>query len=332
MKTVSVIIPCRNEEYTIRNCVCSIANSFGVNVEYLLEILVIDGMSNDGTRKIVEEAQRDGVPVKLIDNPRVITPAALNIGIREATGDYVMIASAHSSFDQHYISILLKEIDYLNADVVGGGMQTVVREATPKSLAIKEVMSCPFGVGNSTFRTGTDKITRVDTVPFGLYKRDTLLEAGGYDERLVRNHDMELSKRLIAQGKKIYLIPDARCSYYVRETYGAISKNNFGNGLWNILTVKITKDFSSLSLRHFIPLIFLLSLILPSLFSLLYAPFVYLSLASLLLYLAFLFAVSTKLSITKKQSFPHIFWSFIVLHFSYAAGSLSGLFKKTLQN
>jgi len=326
MKTVSVIIPCRNEENSIRECLCALASCNGVGTDFLLELLVIDGLSDDRTREIVQQVQYEGLPVKLIDNPNKITPFALNIGLHEAIGEYVMIASAHSSFEPNYISTLLDAIFKLNADGVGGYMQTIVRNITRKSMAIKEVMSCPWGVGNSSFRTGVDRITQVDTVPFGLYKRNTLIEAGGYNERLVRNHDMELSKRLIAAGKRIFLIPDAHCRYYVRDTYHAICKNNFGNGLWNILTVKITGDLSSLSLRHFIPLLFLLSLVLPALTAIFYTPLAYISLASLVLYIFVMLVISVKLAVTKRQSFQYILWTFFVLHFSYATGSFVGIF------
>lgn len=327
MKTVSVVIPCRNEERTIRQCVETLAHSYGAGTDYNLELLVIDGLSSDNTREIVTQAQCDGLPVRIIDNKLKITPVALNLGIQNATGEYVMIASAHSAFDQNYISILLDELSRLDADGVGGFMQTIVQHPSPKTLAIIEVMSCKFGVGNATFRTGASKVTQVDTVPFGLYKRETLLEVGGYDERLVRNHDIELSKRLLAAGKRIYLIPHAICSYFVRETYSAIAQNNFRNGLWNILTVKITKDFSSLSLRHFVPLLFLLSLIVPLALAPLWWPLLLVPALSLACYLLAMGIISAKIATSKRLNFFYLCWTFMVLHFSYASGSLVGIFK-----
>ena len=100
--------------------------------------------------------------------------------------------------------------------------------------------------------------------------------------RLVRNQDIELNKRILRGGGKIYILPDTYCTYLARETWKALSKNNYGNGKWNILTVYYTKMFSSLSIRHFIPLIFLLSLIVPLLLGMLWWPFALVSAASLL--------------------------------------------------
>lgn len=325
MKTVSVVVPCRNEEKHIRNCILSLAGN--ATPEFAVEILIVDGMSTDGTRAIVNELIADGVNVRLIDNPRFVTPVALNLGVQNASGEYVMIASAHSSFSTDYIPVLAAALERLNADGVGGFMKTVLLHETPKSLAIKQVMSCRFGVGNSIFRVGADEEKLVDTVPFGLYRKELFEEIGGYDERLIRNHDIELSKRFLAAKKKIYLIPQATCNYFVRETYSQIAKNNYQNGLWNILTVKITKDFSSLSIRHFVPLVFLLSLLLPAIAACFYWPLIFISLLSLIVYLGAMMAVGMKLAHTHKCNFFYLMGAFLTLHFSYACGSLVGIFK-----
>lgn len=325
MKKVSIVIPCRNEAKYIETCINSLLDNTPQGCE--VEILVVDGMSNDGTRQVINKISAQKQNVKLIDNPDIVTPFALNLGVDNASGDYVMIASAHSSFAPKYIEILMNAVDRLNADVVGGFMQTAIKNITPKTKAIKEVLSCKFGVGNATFRVGSEKEELVDTVPFGLYRTELFKEIGGYDNRLIRNHDIELSKRLIAAGKKIYIIPEALCTYYARETFSAIAQNNYRNGLWNLLTVKITKNFSSLSLRHFVPLVFMLSLILPTAFAPLWWPLGLVSAASLFCYLLVLCLICTRYSLTKKLNFIYLCWTFVVLHFSYATGSLVGIFK-----
>ena len=149
---------------------------------------------------------------------------------------------------------------------------------------------------------------------------------GGYDERLIRNHDMELSKRLLRNGGKIYLTPMARCTYYARETFRAMAKNNFNNGKWNLKTVYITRTFSSLSLRHFIPMLFLGSWTLPLLLSLItWNP--WWSLASfgvLIAYTGVLTAVSWRAR-NGKNKVLMVLLGFKLLHFSYGLGSLIGL-------
>jgi glycosyltransferase involved in cell wall biosynthesis len=320
-KLVSIVIPCRNEERHIATCLLSLLNN-GYPADQL-ELLVVDGISDDGTKSVVEGLQKEYPQIKWIENPKKKTPFALNLGIEDATGDFILIASAHSSFDADYISILMDKMTALNADVVGGMMRTQVKEANPISIAIQKVLSHPFGVGNSMFRVGVNTDIQVDTVPFGLYKTELLRSINGYNEKLIRNHDMEMSKRLLAKGAKIFLTPDAQCTYFARETKQKMAKNNFDNGKWNMLTVYITKDFSSLSIRHFIPLCFVLSLLVPTIAMFIHPFFGILGLLSFGAYLTVLLLQINRMDRTG-TTFLHLITTFVVLHFSYGIGSLIG--------
>ena len=321
---VSIVIPCRNEEKYIERCIYSfIESSFDITK---LEILTCDGMSDDQTRSIVNSINNLYPQVKLLDNEKQKTPFALNLGIDNAKGEYVLIASAHSSFDNNYIDLLLQNMNDLNADVVGGVMETKVLNENKKTNSIIKILSNKFGVGNSTFRVGIEKPTLVDTVPYGLYKLSLLKKVDGYDNRLIRNHDIEMSKRLLALDAKIYLIPDTKCYYFARETIGAVAQNNYRNGKWNLKTVFITKRFSSLSIRHFIPLIFVLSLLLPCLFGVIFHYyFYYLSAISLSAYLIMITLISLKEN-SRTTNMYYLVTTFLALHLSYGIGSLVGMF------
>lgn len=321
---ISIVIPCKNEEKYIEKCIFSFINS--TFDENNFEILVVDGMSSDNTRDIIKNIHQKFPQVKLLDNKKQKTPFALNIGINNAKGEYTLIASAHSSFDENYIEKILAYFTTENVDVIGGVMETKVLNYNKKTASIIEVLSNKFGVGNASFRTGISNPTLVDTVPFGIYKTALLKQMKGYDERLIRNHDIELSKRLLKLNKKILLVPSPKCYYYARETFSQISKNNYRNGKWNIITVYITKLFSSLSIRHFIPLIFLLSLILPLILSLVSSYFIFITFLSLTTYLIAITLVS--FSIKKRNNITSIVYligTFITLHISYGVGSLVGL-------
>lgn len=320
---LTVVIPCLNEEKHIEKCVLSILNN-GYTSENI-EVLVIDGLSNDSTRSIVNKLSESYPKVQLVDNPRKKTPYALNLGIGNATGDYILIASAHSSFDKGYIQTMFNELNRLDADVVGGVMTTKIKNQTATAIAIKNVLSHKFGVGNAVFRTGTNHAIEVDTVPFGLYRSSLLKELDGYDERLIRNHDIELSKRILATGGKIYLTPKAKCYYYARENWKKLAKNNYDNGKWNLITTYYTKNLASLSIRHFIPLLFVLSLIIPTLLSIIFRPFILLSFLSLGIYTLTLIFFISKMD-RKGTTFLHLFLTFLTLHISYGIGSLVGLF------
>lgn len=322
---LSVICPIYNEEKYIVGCIESILQQDYPRND--LEVLFVDGMSTDRTREIVTEYTSKYCFIKLLDNPHKIVPYAMNIGIKMSKGDIIMRLDAHAKYPNNYFSVLTSKLIELGADNVGVVCRTDVLNKTQKALAIREVLSNKFGVGNSTFRTGVDRVMEVDTVPFGCWRRDVFDRIGLYDVKLVRNQDIELNKRILRGGGKIYIIPDTFCTYLARETFQGLSKNNYGNGKWNILTVYYTKQIGSLSVRHFIPLLFLLSLTLPTVLSLLYFSFIYFSLFFLVLYLIALGGVCLKLALNRRLNIFYLLISFFVLHLSYGWGSLTGIIK-----
>jgi len=325
---VSIIIPAYNEEKYISDCLDSVLG-FDYPQE-LLEVFVVDGMSKDKTREIVTEKYcKLHSNIKLIDNPERTAPFAFNAGINNSHGEYIIIIGAHSAYSVDYVKNLVAWHKKLDAYNVGGVMITDIRNKNKKTNAIEKVLSNKFGVGNATFRTGTKEVKPVDTVAYGCYKRECFDKFGLFNVKLTRNQDIEFNKRIINAGGKIYLVPNAECRYFARETFSGIAKNNFENGMWNILTVFYTKDFSSLSLRHFIPLFFVLSILLPAIASLFWIYLIFLSIASAVLYLALISVISLKIN-DKETSYIYLFWTFIVLHISYGIGSLAGIFRLPL--
>lgn len=322
---LSVICPIYNEAKYIDVCIQSILLQ-DYPKEHL-EVLFVDGMSKDGTRDIVKNYAKQHPFIHLLDNEKRIVPVAMNIGIKASKGDVIMRLDAHAQYPTNYFSVLVKALKSLNADNVGAACRTDVLNKTSKTLAIREVLSNKFGVGNSTFRLGVDKVMEVDTVPFGCWKREVFDKYGQYDERLIRNQDIELNKRVVRGGGHIYIVPDTYCVYLARETFKGLAKNNYGNGKWNILTVYYTKQMGSLSLRHFIPLLFLLSLIVPLFCGLIWWPLVFVAIASLLTYMLALGGISVKLAMGKHLKFGYLLISFFVLHVSYGWGSLMAILK-----
>lgn len=322
---LSVICPIYNEEKYIQACIESIiAQDYPKND---LEVIFVDGMSTDSTRKIVNDYTTRYSWIRLIDNPDRIVPPALNRAIDASNGDIIIRLDAHASYAPNYFSSLVNASIKYGADNVGAVCRTDVLNKTPKSLAIKEVLAHPLGVGNSAFRTGIDGVKEVDTVPFGCWKRSAFERFGRFDNRLIRNQDIEFSKRIIRGGGKIVIIPDTYSIYYARETFTKLAKNNYCNGKWNILTVWFTKQFNSLSLRHFIPLIFLLSLLLPVLCAIFWHPIIWIAVASLLSYLIVVSIISIKLAKAKHLNFFYLVATFFILHLSYGWGSLVGILK-----
>lgn len=322
---LSVICPIYNEEKYIVAFLDSVLQQDFSRDD--MEVLLVDGMSRDKTRLIISQYIEKYPFLRLLDNPERTAPCAMNVGIQEAKGDVIIRLDAHALYPSNYFSTLVFKLYELNADNIGCILNTDVLNKTPKTLAIREVLSNRFGVGNSSFRTGVTSACEVDTVPFGCWRREVFQKYGLYDKRLVRNQDIELNKRIKRGGGHIFIIPDISCTYLARETFKALAKNNYGNGKWNILTVYYTKYFSSLSVRHFIPLAFVLSLLLPIVLMLLNVWFGVLSLMALGAYLMTLSCVSFTIWKTKRLNVFYLLMSFLTLHLSYGWGSLIGIFK-----
>lgn len=329
LSSVSIIIPCRNEEKFIGKCLDSILEQ-DYSKEHL-EILVVDGMSNDRTRSIIKTYQNKYQLIKLIDNPRLITPAALNIGIHQANGEIIMRMDAHTIYEKQYINKCIQYIEKYQVDNVGGIWKIKPQKNTRIGKSIAIALNHKIGGGNAHYRTGNFKQPQeVDTVPFGCYRKELFQKIGLFNENLIRSQDMEFNLRLKRAGGKIILCPDIISYYYARSTFKEFIKYNFSNGIWATYPLKFVK--MPLSLRHYIPGVFVLSLIIALLSPLLYHKLILLSILIILPYLIFNFIFSASIAI--KQRNPLYFFTmpfiFATLHLSYGIGSIVGLFKLSL--
>jgi len=253
---VSVIIPCRNEEEFTRDCLNSI-----VSQDYPkenLEVLVVDGMSEDKTREILREYSNKYPFIKLVENPKKFTNFAFNIGIKKAKGKTIMIMGAHAGYEKDYISKCVRYLKEHNADNVGGIIKTQPSKNTIFAKAIAYCLSNIFGVGGSYFRTGSKEPRLVDTVFGGCYRKEIFDKIGLFNENLLRSQDMELNIRLKKAGGKILLAPDTISYYYPSSTLKDFFLHNIKDGVWAILPLRFVKF--PLRLRHYIPLILVLTL------------------------------------------------------------------------
>jgi glycosyltransferase involved in cell wall biosynthesis len=321
-KLISIVIPCKDEKDYVGRCIDSLLDNDYPNKE----ILVVDGQSRDGTRQLLEQYQASHSNFRLIDNPHQITPIALNRGIEHASGDYIMIAGAHAAFPANYIRDLLGYLESLDAAGVGGSLVTH-GDHTVVGTSIARVLSNRMGVGNSLFRLGIDKPVSVDTIPFGIYKKEAFEKAGSYDERLVRNQDIELSGRIKRHVGPLYLVPSVACDYFMKGKFRQLARSGFRNGLWNILVLYLTRNLFSVSLRHVVPLFYLLFILVFLLLGWTVSGLFFVPLA-LVLFIYGVLLGHTALRINdQSSSLTAIIRAFVVLHFSYGLGSLVGLFR-----
>ncbi len=314
---ISVIIPMRNEERYVARCLDSVLAQLGERRD--VEVLCVDGRSTDGTRAVIERyAARDG-RIRLVDNPEQIVPVGMNLAISQARGDVIIRLDCHAEYAPDYVEQCVAVLRRTGADNVGGYMLTKPGRDTPVGRAIAAATSSRFGVGGSAFRVGGQE-QEVDTVPFGCFRRDVFERFGLYDERLVRNQDIELNSRIRRGGGRIVISPAIRLTYYNRSSYRGLRQQAFHNGLWNPYTIWLVGE--GLRLRHFVPLLFVLSLIVLTLLGFLWRPAWYLLAAELVVY-----AGAAAIAAARCRGAPRglVWLAFVQLHLAYGLGSLWGV-------
>ncbi|MDE2321483.1 MAG: glycosyltransferase [candidate division NC10 bacterium] len=318
---VSIVVPCRNEAGSIEGCLRSLASdSYPKNQ---LEILVVDGESHDGTQEVVERMARQHGFVRLLRNPKHNTATGMNIGIREAKGDIVMVVSAHAEYGEQYISRCVETLQKVGADCVGGPITTLPRADTPMARAIALAMSSPFGVGTAKFRT-SQYHGYVDTVAFGAYRREIFQKVGLFDEKLIRNQDAELNYRILKAGGKIFMDPGICSTYRARETLSKLWQQYFQYGYWKLRV--ILKHGRPGSWRQVVPVLFASALIGLPVVGIFSSVALELWALMVIAYLGFSFSFSVKAMRNRgwrvALALPA---AFFVLHSSYGIGFMWGM-------
>lgn len=319
-KTASLVLPIFNEERYIESCVRSLLRQDYPLEE--MEILLVDGMSTDRTMEILRGLEAE-LPdtVRVLENPKRIQAAAMNLGAKAARGEYLVRVDAHAEYPPSYVSTCIRLLGETGADNVGCAWITSARTEGGKIIA--KALTSSFAVGGSGFRVDAPS-GYADTVPFGAFRRDFYLSMGGIDERLARTEDKDLNYRIRKAGGKIYLTNEIHVTYYCRETLPALAKQAFGNGKWNGIGALYRPG--SVSPKYFAPMAFVLSLAgMPALGR--KRPFFRRAFAGeLSLYLLLALASAGKKA-ERLGELPRIAAVFPVFHTAYGLGSLAGLWE-----
>jgi glycosyltransferase involved in cell wall biosynthesis len=296
---VSVIIPCRNEEKTIRLLLEALAQQTFPQSE--MEVIIADGMSEDNTRAVIAsfQAEHPNFAVRIIANPKRIIPAAMNVGIANAQGEFILRLDAHSIPQPDYVARCVEALQANQAENVGGVWEIQPQHSGWMARAIAAVAAHPLAVGNAGYRIGS-QAGYVDTVPFGAFRRELFERIGPYDESLLTNEDYELNARIRQAGGHIWLDPQIRSVYFARGSLAELARQYWRYGFWKAQMLK--RYPKTLRLRQALPPLFVLSLGLWLLLGLFFPPFFTVLWVELGIYLAVLLFAGIQLAIQKKDA------------------------------
>ena len=267
MHFVSAIFPIRNESaYIEQGLRAMLAQDYPAN---RMEILIANGMSTDNTCEIIARiaSQHPQYDIRVLDNPSRIVPTGINITLRQAKGEIIIRVDGHTIIAPDYVRQCVEALQRTGADNVGGKMNAVGKNMFGNAVAL--ATSSPFGVGGGRFHY-SDQEEWVDTVYMGAWPRRVFEKIGLFDEELVRDQDDEFNYRLRAAGGKILLSPKIKSEYTVRGTPSSLWRQYFQYGFWKIRVLQ--KHPRQMSLRHFIPALFVLASLVSSAVWFLFSP------------------------------------------------------------
>ena len=320
---VSVVIPVYNESKHIENCVGSVLKQDYPAEQ--MEILLVDGMSNDGTPDIIERLCQEDSRIHFLQNPKRIVPSALNIAIKASRGEIIVRMDCHCIYPPIYVSTLVGKLVELNAANVGGVWLTEPANDSSICHAIALCSSHPFGTGPSLHKIGCDEVTETDTVPFGCFRKDIFDKIGLFDEEMLRNEDEELNGRITRQGGRIFIVPQVEMHYMSRDSLGKMIKMYYHYGLWKPLVNK--KVGNAVTYRQFIPPLFVLGCVLGLLLGLFFKPILAIWAFVMLFYFIVVFVIGIKEAMKRHRPALCLLMpvTFLCMHFAYGIGYLKGI-------
>lgn len=320
---VTVLIPVRNEASRIGECLEALSQT--TYPKDRLEILLLDGESDDGTAQIARDLASSALPVRVVTNPKRSRCAALNLGIRLSRGDVIMRVDARNVTPPEYISLCIGTLLNTGAWNVGGVLRPLHRTRTQQAIGL--AMSHPFGVGNAQFRLGS-RSGSVETIYLGCFRREVFSQVGMFDEdAAVLSEDSEMNQRIRQVGGELYLNSDIQIFYYPRETMRAHARLYFRYG--GARAGNVLKHGTLTSFRQLVPLVFVTGLLATGILGLLNSWFLVLFAVMTSAYVAADTGLSFGIAVRQKRLslIPRLIAVFPCMHFSWAFGFFYRLFQ-----
>ena len=255
---VSVIVPCYNEQSTIRLLLEALREQTYPRAE--MEVIIADGLSTDGTRAAITTFQKDfpDLCIRIVDNVKRFIPSGANRAIEASQGEIIIRLDGHSIPYPDYVANSVKAHEEGRGENVGGVWEIRPGAETWTAKSIAVAAAHPLGVGDALYRH-TKQAAEVDTVPFGSFRRALIDQVGFFDESLLTNEDYEFNARIRRSGGKIWLDPSIRSTYFARSTLLELIRQYWRYGFWKWRMLR--RYPNTLRWRQGLPPLFVLSLI-----------------------------------------------------------------------
>ncbi|HJS20063.1 MAG TPA: glycosyltransferase family 2 protein [Anaerolineales bacterium] len=255
---VSVIVPCYNEQSTIRLLLEALCAQTYPRAD--MEVIIADGMSQDGTRDEIAAFQKaySDLDVRLVDNTFRSIPSGLNRALKAARGEIIVRLDAHSKPYPDYVETCVKAHEAGKGDNIGGVWKIQPGADNWVAKSIAAAAAHPLGVGDAMYRLAASA-SEVDTVPFGSYRRALIERIGGYNESLLTNEDYEFNVRIRKSNGRVWLDPSIRSVYFARSSFEELIRQYWRYGYWKWRMLRGYPE--TLRWRQALPPLFVLSVV-----------------------------------------------------------------------
>lgn len=328
---LSIIVPCYNEQATIRLLLDAIlAQTYPRS---RMEVLIADGFSQDKTRDVIAvfQSEHPDLPLRILDNERRTIPSALNLAIGAAHGEIIIRLDAHSMPEPDYMARCVQALEDGKGANVGGVW--MIRPGAKGWIAesIAAAAAHPLGVGDAMYRLAA-KAGPVDTVPFGAFRRDLIEKIGGFDESLLSNEDYEFNTRVRQSGGVVWIDPQIRSMYFARATLRALTAQYWRYGFWKFKMLRRYPD--TIRWRQALPPTFVLSLIGLLILSFFFPLIKFILILEFLCYLAVLTIAGIYLAFRQRKPLLVLGLplAIMAMHLSWGSGFLWSIVSKTSKN
>ena len=317
---VLVLIPALNEEAHIELCLRSILKHD--ELARKAAVCVADGGSTDATRDIVKKLSAEFPNIRLLDNPKRLQSAAMNLALDPmwADRDILVRCDCHAVYPAGYVSRLIAVLHAKDAASVVVPLDSEPASPAAFATAVAWVSNTPFGTGGSAHRAGRVS-GYVDHGHHAAFRLDAFRAVGGYDETMVANEDAELDRRITRNGGRIWLDCDNRVTYFPRDNPRRLWQQYFRYGYGRATTC--LRHGQRPKLRQLAPVLIVLAILIGLLGMILWQPWL---LLPSLIYLLGLVFVSARVAYSHDSAKGLLAGAAAgIMHVSWGLGFLSRL-------